>query len=78
MLLVGVFAMSLKKRGFFKKDPTKTDIKDHKVLFMKLLPYKDDKDVKKILDDLEKSIYLSQDVKIDYKAIKELLKKYNI
>jgi len=77
-LLVGIFAMSLKKREFFKKDPTKTDIKDHKVLFMKLLPYKNDKDVKKILDDLEKSIYLSQDVKIDYKAIKELLKKYNI
>jgi hypothetical protein len=61
-----------------KNKKRKFGYKDYKELFVKLLPYKDDKEVKEILDKLESAIYGSKNVEIDIKKIKEIVKKYNI
>lgn len=55
----------------------KVDIKDKKLLLIKLLPFRDDdEDVKKVVDILEKNIYENKDVKIDKKLLKEVIKRY--
>jgi len=76
-LLLGValmFANSL--RG--KKREKSFDIKDEKVLMMKLLPYKEDTDVQKIVDVLEKNLYSNAKEVVDKKLLKELVKRHNI
>ena len=54
------------------------NIKDEKLLLVKLLPYKDDAEVQTILEALELNLYSSKKEKIDKKILKELIKKYNI
>ena len=76
-LLLGVVIMLLKPLKFFSKEKG-LDVKDEKVLLMKLLPYKEDAQVAKIADMLEKNLYSSQKEKIDKKVLKEIIKKYNI
>ena len=67
------------KFGYQKQPKTKRfSYKDQKALFVKLLPYKEHKDVKEILDLLEESMYGSKTVELDMKKIKELVEKYNI
>jgi hypothetical protein len=57
----------------------KLNIKDEKVLLMKLMEYKDsDQEVAQFVDILEKNIYESKGLKVDKKRLKALLKKYNI
>ncbi len=51
-------------------------IKDPKILLTKLLPFKDDREVAKIIEILERNIYSHEKIDVDKKAIKELLKKY--
>ena len=60
------------------KNKKKSSTKEPKVLLVKLLPFKDDKEVKNIVDILEKNIYSKQKIEIDKKLLKELLKKYKI
>jgi len=60
------------------KNEKSSSIKEPKVLLMKLLPYKDNEEVQKIIDILEKSIYSSQKLEYDKKVLKEILKKYEI
>jgi len=76
-LACGVGLILLKPLKFRKKDKS-LDIKDEKLLLMKLLPYKDDKEVQKVLDILENNFYSNETQKIDKKKIKEIIKKYNI
>ncbi len=76
-LACGIVLMLLKSIKFKKKE-TSLDIKDEKLLLMKLLPYKDDEEVKKIFDMLENNIYSNTKQKIDKKNLKEIIKKYNI
>ena len=45
---------------------------------MKLLPYKEDKEVNNILEILENNLYSSEKKEIDKKVLKDILKKYNI
>lgn len=74
----GIALMLIKPAELFKKEK-KLNIKDEKLLLVKLLPYKDkDADVQKIVDILEGNIYSSKKEKIDKKLLKEILKKYDI
>ncbi len=73
----GIVLMLLKPWSMFKSEKS-INIKDEKLLLMKLLPFKDDKNVQKILDVLENNIYSEDKKKIDKKVLKELLKKYEI
>ncbi|WP_297440784.1 BatD family protein [Sulfurimonas sp.] len=74
----GVFLVLLKPLKRFKKEKV-FNIKDEKLLLIKLLPFKDkDEEVKKIVDILEGNIYSGSKQKIDKKVLKEILKKYDI
>ena len=74
---LSVYFLLLKSKIDFSKK-RRYDIKDPKMLFVKLLPYKDDKEVKEILDILEENIYGNNKRKIDKKQLKEILKRYDI
>ena len=78
-LIIGLAIMYFKPWSFVSKSKEKTvSLKDHKVLMIKLLPFKDDVEVKKILDILENNIYSISKEELDKKQLKELLKKYKI
>lgn len=74
-LVIGVLLMLLKSNISFTKEK-KLSLKDPKVLFVKLLPYKDDKNVQRLLDSIETNVYSDLEVKIDKKLLKECVKKY--
>jgi hypothetical protein len=76
-LIVGIALMILKSFSFSKKEKS-LNIKDEKLLIMKLLPYKEDMDVQTILTLLENNLYSAHKEKIDKKLLKEILKRYNI
>lgn len=76
-LLIGVAIMLIKPFKFSKKEKT-VSLKEPKNLLMKLLPYRDDEDVKKVVDILEKNIYSGETLELDNKALKEVLKRYNL
>lgn len=73
----GIVLTLLKPWGIFKSEKS-INIKDEKLLLVKLLPFKDDKEVQDILDILENNLYSEDKKKIDKKVLKELLKKYEI
>jgi len=74
----GIALMFIKPAELFKKEK-KFNLKDEKLLLVKLLPFKDkDAEVQKIVDILESNIYSAKKEKIDKKLLKEILKKYNI
>jgi len=77
-LALGGVLMSLKGMEFRSKTKNRVNIKDEKLLLIKLLPYKDDPKVKKIVDTLESNIYSSNKQKLDKKELKEILQKYDI
>lgn len=70
-----IAALFFTKRTGFKKEP-KISMKEPKALLMQLLPFKEEKEVQKIIDILEKNIYENQNIEIDKKALKEVLKRY--
>ncbi|MEA1956209.1 MAG: BatD family protein [Campylobacterota bacterium] len=76
-LFVGILIMILKPWAKFKNSK-KINLKDEKLLLIKLLPFKDDKEVQKIMDDLEENIYNPNSQKLDKKLLKECLSKYEI
>ncbi|MBA1433211.1 MAG: BatD family protein [Epsilonproteobacteria bacterium] len=77
-LLLGVTLMFLKPFQRAKKEK-KFNIKDEKLLLLKLLPYKDmDEDVKKIVTILEGNLYEGKKEQLDKKLLKELVKEYDI
>lgn len=82
VLLVGVVLGVLLSKIKFSKDSgkkvQKVSIKEPKLLLMKLIPYKDDIEVKNILDILENNIYSSKKLDIDKKILKEILKRYKL
>jgi hypothetical protein len=78
-LALGVSLLFIKQIKFKLANNKKSfNIKDEKLLFVKLMPYKDDKDVANILNILESNIYLNTKEKIDKKLLKDIVKKYNI
>lgn len=70
-----IAALFFTKRVRLKKEP-KISLKDPKTLLMKLLPFKEEKDVKEIIDILEKNIYENKNIEIDKKALKEVLSRH--
>jgi len=75
---VGIALMFFKPFEMPKKEK-KINLKDEKLLLLKLLPYRDiDADVKKIVDILEGNFYGGKKEKIDKKLLKEIVKRYNI
>jgi len=77
-LLIGLLLMIFKPFKV-KQREKKLNIKDEKLLLLKLLPYKDsDKDVAKIISILEGNFYGEKKEPIDKKLLKELIKKYDI
>ena len=77
-LIVGIALMFFKPFKMAKKEKS-FNMKDEKLLLLKLLPYKDsDADVKKIVDILEGNFYGDTKEKIDKKLLKEIIKKYDI
>ena len=76
-IALGVLVMLLKPWKLLIKEK-QTSIKDPKVLLIKLFPYKDDEEVQKIVDILEKNIYSNENIEIDKKVLKTVLTKYNI
>jgi len=77
-VVLGVLLMSIKFKTSDKKRK-KVNLKDEKLLLMKLLPFKDnDADVQNIVDTLEHNIYSKEKKPLDKKLLKEIINKYNI
>ncbi|MDQ7067081.1 MAG: BatD family protein [Sulfurimonas sp.] len=77
-VVIGIGLMLLRGKISLKKSKT-FDMKDEKVLLIKLMPYKDsDKDVQELVNVLENNIYAKEKVSVDKKMLKEVLKKYDI
>ena len=74
-LACGIIFMLLKSYRFKAKEKS-FNIKDEKLLLMKLLPYKENIDVKEIVDILEGNIYHNKGQKLDKKRLKEIVKRY--
>ena len=75
---LGIAIMLTKPFANLKREK-KFNIKDEKLLLLKLLPYKEsDADVQEIVDSLEAKLYGDSNQKIDKKRIKEIMKKYDI
>ncbi len=73
----GVVLMILKPWEIIRREKG-INLKDDKKLLVKLLPFKEDKEVQKVLDILENNIYSKEKKSIDKKLLKELLRKYDI
>ncbi|MBC8237828.1 MAG: BatD family protein [Helicobacteraceae bacterium] len=76
-VMIGVLFMLLKPLISFKNEK-KFDIKDHKMLLVKLMPFEENEDVRELMSVLEANIYKNENIKIDTKKIKEIVKKYEI
>ena len=76
-IIFGIVLMMLKPWGLFKREKS-INMKDEKLLLMKLLPFKDDSEVQKIIEALENNLYSEDKIAVDKKLLKGLLKKYEI
>lgn len=76
-VFLGVILMLLKPFLKFKR-VKKSSIKEPRTLLAKLLPYKEDEEVKEMIEALEQNIYTDKSVEIDKKALRELLKRLKI
>ena len=77
-LFIGIALMLLKNKKATKK-AQKLDIKNEKLLLVKLLPFKDeDSDVASIVEVLEHNIYAKDKKSVDKKLLKEMIAKYDI
>ncbi len=76
-LICGILIMIFRDKISFKKEH-KSSIKDPKNLLVKLLEFKYDPQVKEIIEILEKNIYQNQNIEIDKKILREILKRYKI
>lgn len=77
-LAFGILAMFFREKIKVKNSKKEDLINNPRVLLMKLLPFKDDLEVKEMIEILEKNIYSNQDIKLDKKALKKLKKTYKI
>jgi len=75
---LGMYFLSQKRVQ--KQNMTKLDLKNEKLLLVKLLPYKEvDEDVAKVIEILENNLYSSTKKEmLDKKLLKELVKRHNI
>ncbi|QSZ41273.1 oxygen-tolerance protein [Sulfurimonas aquatica] len=76
-IALGVLGMLFKARKGERRGKS-IDLQDEKLLLIKLLPYKDNADVKEIVDILENNIYSKDKKSLDKKKVKEIIKSYSI
>ena len=76
-IVIGILIMLGRPLISFKTQE-KLDIKDTKMLLVKLMPYKEDKEVSKIIAILEGNLYANEKVELDKKVLKVFIKKYEI
>ena len=77
-LVIGITIMLFKPK-FRQSKAKKFNIKDEKLLLIKLLPYRDsDEDVAKVVKVLESNIYGKSSEPLDKKLLKELVKRYEL
>ncbi len=77
-LLIGIVLMLFQPK-LRQSRSKKFDIRDEKLLLVKLLPYKDnDKDVAEVVQILEENIYSKSKETLDKKLLKELLHRYSL
>ena len=77
-LIIGIFIMILKGAKGSSKT-LKIDMKNEKMLLIKLLPFKDiDSDVSRLVEVLENNIYSKEKQNLDKKLLKEMIKKHDI
>lgn len=74
----GILTLFFIKKVKFKNGKKDDFAKNPKNVLMKLLPFKDDLEVKEIIEKLEKNIYSNQDIKLDEKVINKIKKRYQI
>ena len=74
---IGYVSAKIEVGNLFEKE-TKSSIKEPKTLLMKLLPYKEDPEVSEMIGILEKNIYEKQDLQIDKKLLKGIVKRYRL
>ncbi|MCX6076582.1 MAG: BatD family protein [Campylobacterales bacterium] len=55
-----------------------SSLNEPRTLLVKLMPYKHDAEVQNLIEILEKNIYQKENIKIDTKNLKEILKRYEI
>ncbi|MDD2566896.1 MAG: oxygen-tolerance protein, partial [Thiovulaceae bacterium] len=72
------YVLAKKEVGNLFKKEAKSSIREPKTLLMKLLPYKEDPEVSEIIAKLEKNIYEKQNLQIEKKILKEVLKRYGL
>jgi hypothetical protein len=77
-LIIGVLAMFFKEKIKFKNRKKSDFINNQKTLLMKLLPYKDDLEVKEIIESLEDKIYSNQEINLDKIILKKIKNRYRI
>jgi len=76
---IGIGILIMLVRPFiFLKTKQKLDVKDTKVLLVKLMPYKDDEEVQKIIFILEGNLYSNEKIEVDKRVLKKIIKKYEI
>lgn len=73
---VGAAGVAYLKSGLLKRKESIP--KDEKLLFMKLLAFKEDAEVAAMLDLLEQNIYSEHKTKIDKKELQKLLKRHKL
>lgn len=76
-VITGIGTILIRPWQYLKRDKS-VSIKEPKLLLIKLLPYKEDAEVQRIMDILEKNIYANEKITIDKEVLRELLKKYDI
>ncbi len=74
--ILGVVLMLILPLITFKKSTAHISSKDTKAILSRLIEFKDDVEVKEMIDILEKKLYSGEDVVIDKTKLKELRKKY--
>lgn len=81
LLVLGIFIgilMMLVRPFLVFKTKKSLNLKDHKVLLVKLMPYKENKDVKIIVDILENNLYKEEKISLNKKDLKAVVNKYAI
>ena len=76
-VFLGIVLMLIKPRKS-SKSKVSFNYKNEKQLLVKLLPFKENEDVKELLEIIESNLYSDAKKPLDKKMVKEILKKYSI
>ncbi|NOQ29551.1 MAG: oxygen-tolerance protein [Helicobacteraceae bacterium] len=72
------FVIPFKKLFYRDKKEKRVNTKDKKALITSMIEYKDDAQVREMIENLESIVYDGSIINIDKKKLKEIIKKYNL